>query len=706
MKTLRRILLVFLGLALSAGMVAQTATHPRVALLFDDGPVPGQTEGILALLAREQVRATFSYVGQNVAAHPELARAVTAAGHEINNHTYTHPHFLTLDDAAIRGEVIDTQAAILAATGHAPRWFWGAYSDWSDRIAAAVVSTGIALYPTYRFRQVSSEDWRPETTADAILRNATTNITDRTIIGCHEWRVETLAMLPAIITELKRQGCVFVTYSELEALTVAPESITRQSTAAGHTMAITAPGASGTLQWRVSTDYGRTWANLPEGSVYHGVSTNTLTITGVTAAQDSALYLLTSTSNGTTTYPSLTKVSVLVDTVPYPTAIAADSSGNLYVTDAATDSVKRIDLAAIVSVFAGTSGQSGSADGTGAAARFNDPSGVFATTGGSLAISDTANATVRLITSAGAVTTLAGSTTQRGNADGPGATATFSSPRGIAQDTAGNLYVADALNHTIRKVAANGTVSTFAGGAGSSGSNDGIGTAARFNHPTGLEVDPSGNVYVADTTNNLIRKITPDGTVTTVAGLVGVSGMQDGTGANALFNQPGGLALDAAGNLYVADTGNSTIRRITPAGLVGTLAGLPGVAGLKDGSGFDAWFNQPRDLCRGADGALYVADTGNAAIRRIAPNGGMVTTLALSAPASSAPPPPPPPTPPTTTPTTTIPPTTTSGSSSGGGGGGALGVEFLALLGIAWFARNVSANCRRDATAGAKVRRS
>ncbi len=691
MKSLHLGLLTLLGVTWTVGATGQSTAHPRVALVFDDGPLPAQAEGFLAILAREGVRATFSHVGQNVVAHPELSRAVAAAGHEINNHTYTHPHFLTLSDAAIRQEVRDTQAAILAATGQAPRWFWGAYSDWDARIAAAVSAAGMTPFPSNRFNYISSEDWRAETSAEAILRNATTNIRDRTLILCHEWRAETLTMLPAIIGELKRQGCVFVTFSELEALTVAPEAITRQSATAGHNISITAPAATGSLQWRISTDYGRTWANLTESATYRGVTTNTLSITGVAAVQNAALYLLVATSNGATTYPSLTKLSVLADTLPYPTAITADSAGNLYAADAATDTIKRIDLASVVTVFAGTAGQSGSADGTGAAARFNDPSGLVGTTTGELAVSDTGNATLRLITSAGTVSTLAGSATLRGNTDGPGSAATFSSPRGIAQDTAGTLYVADSLNHTIRKISASGTVSTLAGTAGSSGSSDGVGAAARFNHPTGIEVDTSGNVYVADATNNLIRKIAPDGTVTTLAGLVGVSGTQDGAGADALFNQPGGLALDGSGNLFVADTGNSTIRRITPAGVVSTLAGLPGIAGLKDGAGPDAWFNQPLDVCHGADGALYVADTGNAAIRRVGPDG-TVTTLALSALTRSEPTPPTPPEPPTqppTTPPTTTTPTTPTGS-NGGGGGGAIGACFLALLGAAWFARGVA----------------
>jgi hypothetical protein len=144
-----------------------------------------------------------------------------------------------------------------------------------------------------------------------------------------------------------------------------------------------------------------------------------------------------------------------------------------------------------------------------------------------------------------------------------------------------------------------------------------------------VAVDAAGNVYVADTTNNLVRQITPTGVVTTLAGVTGIAGSQDGTGSGALFNGPSGLAVDGSKNIYVADTGNSTIRKITPAGVVTTLAGLPTAGGLKDGAGSDALFNQPKALTIDSAGNLYVADTGNAAIRQVTPLG-VVTTLHLT----------------------------------------------------------------------------
>ena len=214
--------------------------------------------------------------------------------------------------------------------------------------------------------------------------------------------------------------------------------------------------------------------------------------------------------------------------------------------------------------------------------------------------------------------------------------------------------------------------------AGVSGSVDATGTASRFNRPSGLAVDRAGNVYVADTGNNTVRKVTPSGAVTTLAGLAGVSGHDDGAGA--LFSGPTGLALDSDANLYVADTGNSTIRKISPTGVVTTVAGLTGIAGLKNGVGGEVFFNQPEALALDASGNLYVADIGNAAIRKITPTG-TVTTLSLTASPTPTPAPIPASTPtPTPTPAPTPPPASTGGG--GGGGGGAPSLWLLVALAV------------------------
>jgi hypothetical protein len=218
-------------------------------------------------------------------------------------------------------------------------------------------------------------------------------------------------------------------------------------------------------------------------------------------------------------------------------------------------------------------------DGTGGAARFNYPSSVTADRGGNVYVADTSNHTIRKVTPAGVVTTLAGLAGSTGTTNGAGSTARFSYPSGAAVDSGGNVFVADAGNHSIRKVTSAGVVTTLAGLAGSPGANNGTGSAARFDYPYGVAVDSGGNVYVADDYNHTVRKITPAGEVTTLAGQAGSSGTNDGTGTAANFSYPQGVAVDSGGNLYVADTYNHTIRQITPVGEVTTLAGQAGSSG-------------------------------------------------------------------------------------------------------------------------------
>jgi sugar lactone lactonase YvrE len=275
--------------------------------------------------------------------------------------------------------------------------------------------------------------------------------------------------------------------------------------------------------------------------------------------------------------------------------------------------------------FAGVAGAVGTSDGTGTAASFDNPNSVAVDGSGNLYVADTYNDTIRKITPAGAVTTLAGTPAQSGSLDGIGAAALFDNPCGVAVDTAGNVYAADSDNDTIRKIAPDGTVTTLAGTPGRFGSTDGA--PALFNYPSGIAVDGPGNVYVADLGNNTIRKITPNGIVTTLAGTPGQSGGADGTGGTAQFDFPYGLAADAAGNIYVADLGNDTIRKITPDGAVTTLAGAAGQSGSADGAGNAARFNGPSGVAVDGAGNVYVADTDNDIIREITP-GGTVTTLA------------------------------------------------------------------------------
>lgn len=282
-----------------------------------------------------------------------------------------------------------------------------------------------------------------------------------------------------------------------------------------------------------------------------------------------------------------------------------------------------------VTTFAGQSTVTGGEDGMAGNARFNGPRGIGMDASGQVFVADTFNHTIRKISPGGAVTTLAGVPGTPGFADGNGAGALFNSPAGLAVDRAGNLFVADMLNHTIRKITLDGTVSTFAGSAGNAGSADGVGSAARFQEPVGIAVDGSGNVYVADSGNSVIRKISSSGSVTTLAGTAGESGNDDGQGALARFDGPYGLALDSFGNIYVADTFNHTIRKVTPAGEVSTFAGTAGQSGTADGLSISARFSGPSAVTVDPSGSVYVTETANHEIRLIS-SVGLVSTVAGS----------------------------------------------------------------------------
>ena len=285
----------------------------------------------------------------------------------------------------------------------------------------------------------------------------------------------------------------------------------------------------------------------------------------------------------------------------------------------------RIDAQPLtITHFAGSTGGPGWFDGTGSAAQFNGPAGVAVDSAGNVYVADTGNHTIRKVTPDGSVTTLAGTATFRGSVDGRGSAARFYEPRGIAVDSSGNVYVADTGNHVVRRITADGVVSTIAGLPGVSGSADGTGAAARFNFPRGVAVDGSGNIWVTDYENHTIRRISPSGQVLTVAGLVGDFGHTDGTGPSARFGYPSGVTVDGAGNAYVVD---DVVRKITPGGVVTTFAGVKGLIGSADGVGTAAFFFSPEGICADREGNLFVTDTGNHTIRKITPSA-VVSTLA------------------------------------------------------------------------------
>jgi sugar lactone lactonase YvrE len=305
--------------------------------------------------------------------------------------------------------------------------------------------------------------------------------------------------------------------------------------------------------------------------------------------------------------------------------LAVDGAGNMYVADRGSHSVRKVTPAGVVTTLAGTARLFGRADGAGPAARFRFPSGIAIDAAGTLYVADQGNHIIRKVTSSGAVTTLAGTSQLAGSVDGTGVTARLSAPASTAVDGAGNIYVADRYNHTLRKITPTGAVTTLAGSAGAAGSTDGAGGAARFKMPTGVALDGAGSLYVSDQFNHTLRKVTAAGAVTTLAGAAGLSGSVDGPGAMASFRFPAGVAVDSAGNVYVADQGNLTIRKVTAAGAVTTLAGTAGMAGSVDGMGAAARFSRPSDMAIDGAGNLYVTD--EHAIRKITA-AGEVTTLA------------------------------------------------------------------------------
>jgi sugar lactone lactonase YvrE len=254
---------------------------------------------------------------------------------------------------------------------------------------------------------------------------------------------------------------------------------------------------------------------------------------------------------------------------------------------------------------------------------FTDPAAVAVDAAGNIYVADSGDNLVRKVTPQGVISTIAGSGT-KGFANGTGVVASFNNPLGIAVDASGNIYVADSGNNMIREISPSGVVTTLAGN-GTAGTQNGAPAAAEFNNPYGVAIDAAGNVYVGDTGNNQIRKITAGGTVSTLAGN-GTVGTSNGAGVGASFNSPEGLALDASGDVYVADAGNHLIREVLPSGMVSTYAGS-GVQGSANGSLTAASFYTPNGLTFDAAGNMYITDGGSSEIREISA-AGIVTTIA------------------------------------------------------------------------------
>ncbi len=374
-----------------------------------------------------------------------------------------------------------------------------------------------------------------------------------------------------------------------------------------------------------SGDSGGSTAKFTIGGTISGLSAEGL------ALQNNGGDLL-SVANGSTAFkfatalPSGTTYDVGFATFPFGQACFLNGPSGTATADVVSVAIVCGDwggASAKVVPFAGSTTR-GFQDGIGLAAGFNGPFGLAFAPDGTLFVADTDNNMIRQITPAGVVSTLAGDHTTPGYLDGIRTAARFQSPRGIAIDASGTAYVTDYENHMIRRITAAGVVDVFAGSTTPDYVN-GTGTSAQFQNPWGIVLDANGNLFVADQNNHVIRKITPAGEVSTFAGN-GTPGFLDANGVNAQFNQPTGLAIDGAGNLYVGDQSNNRIRKITPTGDVSTFAGS-GSSLSTDGTGILAGLSAPHGVATDAGGNVYVAEPSTYSIRKISPTQ-VVTTLA------------------------------------------------------------------------------
>jgi sugar lactone lactonase YvrE len=312
-------------------------------------------------------------------------------------------------------------------------------------------------------------------------------------------------------------------------------------------------------------------------------------------------------------------------TIQNPNGVSVDSAGNLYIA-ASNCAVRRVDTSGIIHTVAGVCQAGYAGDGGPAtSAQLNGPSGVAVDSAGNVYISDYSNQRIRKVSIAGTITTIAGGATGDG---GSAALAGLYSASGVARDAAGNIYIADTNYHRVRKMAVDGNITTYAGNGTSGFSGDGgVATNAQLRTPYGVALDSAGNLYIADTGNARIRKVDTSGNIATVAGNGGCCYSGDsGPATSANLNWAMGAAVDSSGNLYIADTNNSRIRKVTPAGTITTLAGT-GTSGYSGdgGAAASAQLAYPNGVAVDSSGNVYIADGGNNRIRKVDTSGNIAT---------------------------------------------------------------------------------
>jgi ketosteroid isomerase-like protein len=323
----------------------------------------------------------------------------------------------------------------------------------------------------------------------------------------------------------------------------------------------------------------------------------------------------------------------------YPSAVAktADGgfliadTGNYVLMDEGNQVVRKVSVGGVITRVAGTTGVIGSGgdDGLATDAQLNYPSAVAVTADGGFLIADTYNQVVRKVSVGGMISRVAGTTGASGSGgdDGPATDAQLRNPTGVAVTADGGFLIADTGNHVVRKVSADGMISRVAGttGASGSGGDDGPATDAQLNGPTGVVATVQGWFLIADTGNQVVRKVSADGVISRVAGTTGASGSggDDGPATDAQLNGPTGVAVTAVGGFLIADTGNQVVREVSQDGVITRVAGTTGASGSggDDGPATDAQLNYPSAVAVTADGGFLIADTGNRVVRKVEPNG-------------------------------------------------------------------------------------
>ena len=316
-------------------------------------------------------------------------------------------------------------------------------------------------------------------------------------------------------------------------------------------------------------------------------------------------------------------------TLAFPTDMAVDSMGRIYIADSNNDLIREVNAAGIITTVAGNTQSGNILDGAATTMHMGFPTGVAFDSAGNAYIADLDANIILRVDSAGVATTIAGTGVNGWSGDGgPAIAATFASPASVAFDAGGNLYIADSLNSVIRRVDANGIITTFAGtGAQGATGDGGAAIAATLGRPEDAVIDSVGNLYIADTNNNRVRRVT-GGIITTVVGN-GIAGFfgDGGAATNAEISSPTGLAFDTAGNLYIADGGNNRVRRVSPLGIITTVAGTGTRGYTGDGAlAVDAELYQPIDVAVDPTGNVYFSDMGNDVVRRV-DTAGIITTV-------------------------------------------------------------------------------